>query len=56
MTKTYNFTCEMKSTGRGYVEADSIDEAKEKILNGEYEDIYDEYDTEILSVNEVEEQ
>lgn len=42
MSKFYNFEIEMINVGKGYVTADSIEEAKEKILNGDYGDIYDE--------------
>lgn len=55
MSKTYIFEVELKSKGRGTVIADSKEEAKEKILDGEYEDIYDEYDSEIVSVKSIKE-
>jgi len=42
----YNFLIETTSKGRGYVYADTIGEAKEKIINGDYEDIYDHVDEE----------
>lgn len=50
----YNFTVEMKNTGKGYVEADSIEEAKKKILEDHYEDIYDTCDEKIVSVISIE--
>lgn len=34
---------------KGYVEASSEEEAKEKILNEEWDDIIDEYDTDDLT-------
>lgn len=34
---------------KGYLDAESEDEAKEMILNEEWDDIIDEYDTEILT-------
>lgn len=51
----YNFTAKMKCIGAGCVEANSIEEAKEKIMNEEYEDIYDMTDFEILDVIEINE-
>jgi hypothetical protein len=42
MSKTYNFEIEMNNVGKGYVVANSLEEAISKIKNGEYEDIYDE--------------
>lgn len=35
---------------RGYISADSKEEAIEAILRGEYEDIIDEFDTDELTV------
>lgn len=35
---------------RGYVRANSEEEAKEKILNEEWDDITDEFDTDALTV------
>lgn len=52
---SYNFTCNMKCTGNGYVEADSIEEAKQKILAGEYDDIYDTTDHEVVDIVKIEE-
>lgn len=40
----YDFLIEATSKGRGYVHAANIEEAKEKIINGDYEDIYDHVD------------
>lgn len=42
---TYNFLIKMTSVGKGYIEADSIEQARELIENGElcdYGEIYDE--------------
>ena len=50
MEKGYVFRAKILNTCEGYVEAKSEDEAKEKIMNGEYEEIYDEYDGEITEV------
>ena len=50
MEKGYIFRAKILNTCEGYVEAESSDEAKEKIMNGEYEEIYDEYDGEITEV------
>lgn len=51
----YKFTVKMNCVGFGVVEADSIEEAREKILNEEYDDISDMTDYEILDVIEIEE-
>lgn len=50
MEKQYIFKAKILNTCKGYVFAESEDEAKEKIMNGEYEEIYDEYDGEITEV------
>lgn len=42
MSKSYSFEIEMVNVGKGCVSADSIEEAKRKILSGDYDDIYDE--------------
>lgn len=39
---TFKFSIETKSVGLGYVNADTLEEAKEKIANEEWDDIYDE--------------
>ena len=41
--------------GYGIVYADNVEEAKRKILNGEYEDIMDTWDMEITEVTNIEE-
>ena len=46
----------MTCTGYGIVEADSIEEAKAKILNNEYEDIYEQEDFNVLGLIELEEE
>lgn len=51
----YRFTVSMTCTGYGIVEADSIDEAKVKIFNNEYEDIYEHEDFQVLGLIELEE-
>lgn len=40
--KSFDFTAEMVATVKGYVEAESEDEAMRMIKNGEYDDIYDD--------------
>ena len=50
---SYNFTIEMTSIGKGYVEADSLEEAKAKIKRGDWEDIYDEVDTQCGDLIEI---
>lgn len=54
MEKQYIFKAKILNTCKGYVFAESEEEAKEKIMNGDYEDIYDEYDGEIKEVLSVE--
>lgn len=51
----YKFTCNMTCTGKGYVEADSLEDAKQKILTGYYDDIYDETDHEVTKIVTIEE-
>ena len=51
----YRFVVKMNCTGYGIVQAESIEEAKENILNENYDDIYDMTDYEILDVIEIEE-
>lgn len=53
--KLYRFEVSMKCVGIGCVAADSLEEAKEKILDGEYDDIYDMTDHEVVDVIDVEE-
>lgn len=42
MSNLYSFEVEMINVGKGCVSADSIEEAKCRILSGDYNDIYDE--------------
>ena len=51
--KCFNFLIEMSSIGKGYVYADSIEEAREKIKNGDYDDIYDEVGSERGDIIEI---
>ena len=53
--KYYNFTVKMECFSRGYVEADSFEEAKQKILDCEYDDLTDMMDYEILEIMDIEE-
>ena len=55
MEKQYTFEVKQINKARGVVFAESKEEAKEKIMNYEYEDIFDEYDTEIVEVLEIKE-
>ena len=41
MSKCYGFICETAGIGKGYVTADSMEEAEEKIKNGDYDDLED---------------
>ena len=42
MEKCYNFTISSSGVGKGYVFAESLEEAREKIEAGEWDDIIDE--------------
>lgn len=52
--KTFVFDFEATERGYGTVCADTKEEAKEKILSGDYEDIVDTYDMEIVEVTNIE--
>lgn len=56
MEKQYNFLCVVEEVGRGYVMAKNEEEAIQKILNGDYEDIVDTYDMKVKSIIEIEEE
>ena len=56
MEKQYTFEVKQTNKARGVVLAESKEEAKEKIMNYEYEDIFDEYDTEIVEVLDIKEE
>lgn len=47
----YIFTCKTRGIAKGYVTAESKEEAKKKILNSDYDDITDEYADETTDVN-----
>jgi len=51
--KCYDFKINMTSIGKGYVYADSLEEAKEKINNGDYYDIYDQVGEECSDIIEI---
>ena len=53
--KTFVFDFEATERGYGVVCAETKEEAKEKILRGDYEDIVDTYDMEIVEVTNIEE-
>ena len=50
---SYGFTAVAKSWVRGYVTADTEEEAIEKIMSEEYEDIVDNDITNVVSVSEI---
>ena len=52
MEKQYTFEVKQTNKARGVVFAGSKEEAKEKILNIQYEDIYDEELVEVLEIKE----
>jgi len=49
----YQFKIKMTSVGLGYVEADSLEEARKLINSGDYDDIYDEVDCEHGEIIEI---
>lgn len=54
--KSYRFEVKMECVGTGWVTANSLEEAKQKILNNDYEDIYDMCDHEIAEIIDIEEE
>ena len=46
----YKFVCNTEGIAEGYVTADSKEEAKKKILDGDYDDV-EYFDEEITSVD-----
>lgn len=56
MSKSFNFLIEQTCIGKGYVTADTKEEAIKKIKNGEYDDIYDTVDYEDGDIIEIEEE
>ena len=54
--KYYNFTIEINHIGKGYVYASDLEEAKEKINEHDWNDIYDETDTEFGEILEIKEE
>ena len=52
MEKQYTFEVKQTNKARGVVFAVSKEEEKEKILNRQYEDIYDEELVEVLEIKE----
>jgi hypothetical protein len=55
MEKEYKFLAVAKEIAKGYVIAKNEDEAKKKILDNDYEDIWDTYDMELEKIVEIEE-
>jgi len=53
--KTFYFTIEERSIGKGYVSAENIEEAKKKINDGDWEDIYDTVGVTYGDIIEIEE-
>lgn len=54
--KCYNFKIEINSVGEGYVYAKDVEDAKEKINEHDWDDIYDETDREFGEILEIEEE
>lgn len=53
---TFFFTIEERSIGKGYVEADNIEEARKKVNDGDWDDIYDTVGTTYGDIIEIEEE
>lgn len=53
--KTYQFDFIATEGGYGIVCAETEDEARQKILNGDYEDIIDTWELEITEITNIEE-
>ena len=53
--KVFNFTIKMTSIGKGYVVAENIEEAKDKVNDGDWSDIYDEVGRNYGEIIEIEE-
>ena len=53
--KSFYFTIQMSSIGKGYVSAENIEEAKQKVKDGDWDDIYDEVGTNYGDIIEIEE-
>lgn len=53
--KYYEFKVKMECFSRGYVAANSLEEAKQKILDCEYDDLADMTDYEIVEIVDIEE-
>ena len=53
--KTYQFDFIATEGGYGIVCAETEDEARQKILKGDYEDIIDTWNTEITEITNIEE-
>jgi hypothetical protein len=52
--KNYQFSIEIKSIGLGCVKAESLEEAKEKIKNKDWDDIYETVGAEYGDLIEIE--
>ena len=50
MSKEFRFLCTANELVRGYVSAESIEEAREMLLRNEYDDIDDTYETTINGI------
>lgn len=53
MSKEFKFFGVATELVRGYVTAENAEEAKQKLLENEYDDIVDSYDTRIKEVLEI---
>lgn len=53
--KEFNFTIKLTGQGLGYVSAKNIEEAKLKIANGDWDDIYDHVDIEYGNLIDIKE-
>ena len=55
MEKEYTFLCLAEEIARGYVFAKNAEEAKQKILNNDYDDVADTYDMNMKEITFLEE-
>jgi len=53
--KEFNFTIKMTGKGLGVISAENIEEAKEMIKSGDWDDIYDHVDIEYGELIDIEE-
>lgn len=55
MEKCYEVTCEFTSLGYCLVSAENEEQAKEKVLKGDYDDMFNDEMLKVTKVNEIKE-